>query len=92
MSPWLVLTAITAALNLFVFVWIRGRWGRVVLALLPASVLGTVGGHALGDALGITLFDIGNFHLLPASLLAQLAMIAVSLLAMLGPTRIEIEE
>jgi hypothetical protein len=92
MTPWLVLTALTAALNLFIFIWIRGRWGRAALALALASVLGTIGGHALGDALGITLFDIGNFHILPASVLAQLAMVIVSLLAVLGPTRIEIEE
>jgi hypothetical protein len=91
-SPWLALTAFTAALNLFIFIWIRARWGRIVLALALASVLGTIGGHALGDLLGITLLDIGNFHILPASLVAQLAMLATVLLAALGPTRIEIEE
>jgi hypothetical protein len=88
----LVLTAFTAALNLFIVIWIRARWGRIVLALALASLLGTIAGHAMGDVLGITLLDIGNFHILSASVVAQLAMLATVLLAALGPTRIEIEE
>ncbi len=91
MSPWLVLAIVSAALNLFVFIWIRGRWGRIVLALAVASLVGTVAGDALGTLLGISLLDIGNFHILPASIAAQLAMLIVVLLTLLGPTRIELE-
>jgi hypothetical protein len=91
MSPWLLLVAFTAALNLLIVLCIRARGGRIVAALALASVLGTISGDALGGALGITLLDIGNFHILPASVVAQLAMLMVVLLAALGPTHIEIE-
>lgn len=90
MSPWPVLVAFTAALNLLVFIWFRGRWGRIVLPLAVASVVGTVAGDAAGGLLRLSALQIGSFHLLAASILAQLAMLVVVLLGVLGPTRIEI--
>ncbi|HET8571255.1 MAG TPA: hypothetical protein VFN14_05150 [Candidatus Limnocylindria bacterium] len=91
MTPWLVLTAFVAALNLLAFVWIRGRWGRVVGVLAVASVLGTIAGNAIGARVGLELLRLGEFQVLAASVVAQLAMLAVVLLAALGPRRIEIE-
>ena len=91
MTPWLVLTAFVAALNLLAFVWIRGRWGRMVGVLAVASVLGTIAGNAIGARAGLELLRLGEFHVLAASVVAQLAMLAVVLLAALGPRRIEIE-
>jgi hypothetical protein len=35
---------------------------------------------------------MGSFHLLAASIVAQLAMLVVVLLGVLGPTRIEIRD
>lgn len=90
MTPWLVLTAFIAALNLLAFVWIRGRWGRIVILLAVASVIGTIVGNAIGERLGLDLLRLGDFQVLAASVVAQLAMLAVVLLSALGPRRIEI--
>jgi hypothetical protein len=77
-----------ALLNLLVFIAIRGRWGRIVLALAGASVVGVVIGDAVGQALGLDVLRIGDMHVLSASVAAQVLMIAVTLLAALGPVEI----
>lgn len=87
MTPWMVLTAFVAAINLTIFIALRGRWDRRVLGLLLASLLGTATGNAIGARTGLELVRIGDFHLLAASLGAQLAMLATDLLAQLGPSR-----
>jgi hypothetical protein len=87
MTPWMVLTAFVAAINLTVFIALRGRWDRRVLILLLASLLGTATGNAIGARTGLELVRIGDFHLLAASLGAQLAMLATDLLAQLGASR-----
>jgi uncharacterized membrane protein affecting hemolysin expression len=87
MTPWMVLTAFVAAINLTLFIALRGRWDRRVLILLLASLLGTVIGNAIGARTGLELVRIGDFHLVAASLGAQLAMLAADLLAQLGPQR-----
>ncbi len=38
MTPWLLLTVLVAATNLAALLVLRGRWGRIVLVLLPVSV------------------------------------------------------
>jgi len=43
----------------------------------------------IGGAIGIDLLRIGDMHVLAASVLAQLLMLAVSLLSALGPVRVE---
>ncbi|MGZ6213562.1 MAG: hypothetical protein ACXWMG_01260 [Candidatus Limnocylindria bacterium] len=87
MTPWMVLTALVAAINLTVFIALRGRWDRRLPLLLLASLLGTATGNAIGARTGLELVRIGDFHLLAASLGAQVAMLATDLLAQLGPTR-----
>ena len=47
MIAWLILVLFTAALNLFVFIAARGRWGRLVPLLAIASLAGTVAGSPL---------------------------------------------
>jgi hypothetical protein len=91
MTPWLLLTAFTATLNLLAFIWIRGRWGRLVPFLALASVLGAMLGNAIGERIGFDLLRIGDFRLLAASIVAQLAMLAVVLFGTMAPRRIEIE-
>lgn len=86
MSPWLVLVLFAAALNLVIFVFIRGRWDRLVALLGAASLLGAVGGHAVGERTGFDLLRIGDFHFAAASVGAQLCMLVVALLAALGPS------
>ena len=88
LGPWLVWVPLLALLNLLVFIAIRGRWGRIVLALGGASVVGVVIGDAVGQALGLDVLRIGDMHVLAASVAAQVLMIAVTLLAALGPVEI----
>ncbi|MEO8639164.1 MAG: hypothetical protein ABI458_04515 [Chloroflexota bacterium] len=87
MTPWMVLTVFVAAINLTIFIALRGRWDRRLMILALASVLGTATGNAIGARTGLELVRIGDFHLLSACLVAQLAMLATDLLAQLGPSR-----
>jgi len=85
MIVWLILVGFTAAINLFVFIAVRGRWGRLVYILFVASFVGTVIGNLVAERLGVELLRIGSFNLLPASVAAQLAMVATTLLAAMAP-------
>jgi hypothetical protein len=87
MTPWMVLTVLVAAINLMAFTALRGRWDRRLLVLALASVLGTVIGNAIGGRTGLEVVRIGDFHVVAASLGAQLAMLVTDLLAHLGPSR-----
>ena len=90
MTPWMVLTAFVAAINLTTFIALRGRWNRLpVLGL--ASLLGTVAGNAIAERTGLELVRIGDFHLVAACLAAQLAMLATDLLAHLLPARAPVD-
>lgn len=89
LGPWLVWVPLLALINLLVFIAIRGRWGRIVLLLAAASVAGIVIGDWVGERLGLELLRIGDMHVLAASAMAQLLMLAVALLGALGPIRIE---
>lgn len=87
MTPWMVLTAFVAAINLMAFTALRGRWDRRLVVLGLASLLGTAAGNAIGARTGLELVRIGDFHLLAACLVAQVAMLLTDLLAHLGPAR-----
>jgi hypothetical protein len=86
MTPWLVLTVLVAAINLAALLLVRGHWGRIVLLLLPVAWLGTAAGEALGAATGLEVVRIGDFHLVAACVGAQVAMLAVLLVANALPT------
>jgi hypothetical protein len=86
MIAWLILTAFTAAINLFLFIAVRGRWGRLVPLLAIASLAGTIAGNEVGRRLGVELLRIGSFEPVAASVAAQVAMLATLLLAALAPT------
>ena len=85
MTPSLLITALLAAINLTGFVALRGRWGRSVFALAVASLLGTVGGDAVGRITGLELLRLGDYHVVAASVGAQLLMLGTLLLAALLP-------
>ena len=89
LPPWLVWVPALALVNLLVFIAIRGRWGRSVLVLAVASVLGVVIGDRVAEATNLELLRIGDMNVLGASVMAQAFMIAVTLLSALGPIRIE---
>jgi hypothetical protein len=86
MIAWLILVVLTAAINLFLFIAIRGRWGRLVPILAVASLAGTLAGNEVGRRLGLDLLRIGSFELVASSIAAQLVMLATLLLAALAPT------
>jgi hypothetical protein len=87
MTPWLVLTAFVAAINLAAFTALRGRWDRLMPILLVASLIGTILGNAIAARTGLELVRIGDFNLVLASAAAQLSMLVATLLAQLGPSR-----
>ena len=89
LGPWLVWIPLLALINLLVFVAIRGRWGRIVPMLAVMAVIGVVIGDQVGGATGIEVLRIGDMHVVAASVVAQLLMVAVTLLAALGPIKIE---
>lgn len=89
LGPWIVWIPLLALINLLGFVAIRGRWGRIVFVLAVASGIGVVIGDAVGRATGLEVLRIGDMHVIAASVGAQLLMLAVSLLAAIGPVRVE---
>ncbi len=88
-GPWLVWVPMLALINLLVFIAIRGRWGRSVLALAVAAVVGIVIGDQVAGRTGLEVLRIGDMHIVAASVGAQIVMLAVSLLSALGPIRVE---
>jgi hypothetical protein len=91
LGPWLIWVPALAVVNLLIFIAIRGRWGRSVLALAAAAVIGVIVGDQVAEATGLEVLRIGDMNVLGASVTAQALMIAVTLLSALGPIRIEEE-
>lgn len=89
MPPWLIWVPMLALINLLLFIAIRGRWGKSVLALAVAAVIGVVIGDQVAQRTGLELLRIGDMHIVAASVTAQVLMVAVSLLSALGPIRVE---
>jgi hypothetical protein len=89
LGPWLIWIPALALVNLLIFIAIRGRWGRSVIALAAASVIGVIIGDRVAEATGLELLRVGDMNVLGASVMAQALMIAVTLLSALGPIRIE---
>jgi hypothetical protein len=89
MPPWLLWVPLLALINLLAFIAVRGRWGRIVLVLALASVLGVLAGDRVAAATGLEVLRIGDMHVIAASVGAQVLMLAVTLLAALGPIRVE---
>lgn len=89
LGPWLVWVPLLALINLLVFLAIRGRWGRSALALAVAAVIGVVIGDQVASRTGLEVLRIGDMHVVAASVMAQVLMLAISLLGALGPIRVE---
>lgn len=90
LGPWLVWVPLLALANLLAFLAVRGRFGRSVVALAIAAVIGVVVGDLVGERIGFELLRVGDMNVVAASVAAQLLMVAVTLLAALGP--IEVRE
>lgn len=89
MGPWLVWVPLLGLINLLVFITVRGRWGRSVPILLVAAMVGIVIGNEAGRLTGLEILQVGDMHIVAASVVAQVLMVAVTLLAALGPTRVD---
>ena len=89
MPPWLIWVPLLSLINLLVFIAVRGRWGKSVLALALAALVGVVIGDQVASRTGLELLRIGDMHVFAASVTAQVLMLAVSLLGALGPVRVE---
>jgi hypothetical protein len=86
-GPSLVLAALVGMFHTALFVFVRGSAGGQLPLLLVAAVLGAWAGDALGGRVGLDLLRVGDFRLLSASLLAWVGLIAVAVIAILGPAR-----
>ena len=86
MTPWLLLAVLVAATNWAAFLVLRGSWGRMSLALGVAALAGTAAGEVIGAATGLELVRLGDFHVVAASVGAQLAMLATLLGAAVLPS------
>jgi hypothetical protein len=84
-TPWLLITLLLAAINLLGLLVVLGRWGRLVVALAVASLLGTALGNAVGGMTGLELLRLGDYHVVAASIGAQLLMLGTLLLSALAP-------
>ncbi len=78
MVPWAIWTALLAAINLTLFVALRGRWGRDLPALVVAAVVGTIAGNFLAGLLEVDVLVLGEYHLIGAVVGGQLALIATA--------------
>lgn len=86
MTPWVLLAVLVAAINWAGFIAVRGRWGRMAIALGLASLAGTGLGEAVGAATGLEVVRLGDFHLVAACVGAQLAMLVTLLGAAVLPS------
>jgi hypothetical protein len=89
LGPWLIWVPLLALGNWFLFLAIRGRWGKSALALALAALAGVIIGDQVAARTGLEVLRVGDMHVLAASVTAQVLMLVVSLLAALGPVRIE---
>lgn len=84
MVAWGIWTVLVAAINLTLFIAVRGRWGRLTPFLALAAAAGTAAGNFIASLTGAELIVLGEFHLVAACIGAQLAMLVTVLVASLA--------
>ncbi len=88
-GPGLPLALLLGLVNTAIYVLIRGEsGGRLPLTYL-AAVLGSWAGASIGAMTGMTLVAIGDFALIPATIVSWLGIGFVAIVATLGPDRRE---
>jgi len=85
LGPALPLAVLVGVVHTAVYVLARGDAGGRLPLTFVGAVLGAWAGAAIGTRLGITFLSLGDFSLIPASLIAWLAIGIVAILATLGP-------
>lgn len=84
-GPALPLALLVGLVHTALYVLLRGgAGGRLPLTYLAAA-LGAWAGAAIGNRLGIDVLTIGDFAVIPASIVAWLGIGIVAILATLGP-------
>ncbi len=86
-GPAPILALLVGVFHASLYVLIRGSAGGQLPLLVVAAVLGAWAGDALGARLGIDILRIGDFRLVPASVVAWIGIGFISIVAILGPTR-----
>jgi hypothetical protein len=84
-GPALPLALLLGLVNTGLYVLIRGDAGGRLPVTFVAASLGAWAGAAIGNRLGFTLLSIGDFPVIPATLVAWAAIGIVAILATLGP-------
>ena len=84
-GPALPLALLVGLVHTALYVLIRGNAGNRLPLTYLAAALGAWAGAAIGGRLGLTFVAIGDFALIPASLVAWLGIGIVAILATLGP-------
>ncbi|MEO7664019.1 MAG: hypothetical protein ABIV26_02765 [Candidatus Limnocylindrales bacterium] len=84
LGPAPILAALVGVLHVSIYVLIRGNAGQRLPILLLAAFLGAWAGDALAARIGADPVRIGDFHLLGASVLAWIGIVAVALVAILA--------
>jgi hypothetical protein len=87
LEPAVILAILVGLFHASLYVLIRGSGGGRLPIVLVAAILGAWAGDALGDRLGVTLFSIGDFRLVAASVVAWVGIGISSAMAILGPSR-----
>ena len=83
--PALPLAILVGLAHTAIYVILRGdARGRLPLTFL-AAVLGAWAGAAIGSRIGLDILAIGDFGLIPASVVAWLGIGFVAIVATLGP-------
>jgi hypothetical protein len=83
--PALPLAMLVGLFHTAVYVFARGEAGSRLVLTYVAATLGAWAGAAIGGRLGISVLAIGDFGLVPASVVAWLGIGFIAIVATLGP-------
>jgi len=89
-GPALPLALLVGLVHTALYVLVRGNAGGRLPLTYAAAALGAWAGAAIGSRLGITALSVGDFGLIPASIVAWLGIGIVAILSTLGPRAGEI--
>ena len=84
-GPGLPLALLVGLVNTALYVLVRGNAGGRLPVTYIAAVLGAWAGAAIAGRLGVDWLAIGDFALIPASIMAWVGIGIVAVLATLGP-------
>jgi uncharacterized membrane protein YeaQ/YmgE (transglycosylase-associated protein family) len=87
-EPALILSVLVGTFHAALSVLVRGSGGGRLPAVVVAAILGAWAGDALMDRLGVDVLSIGDYHLIGASVLAWVGIALVSVVSILGPSRV----